>query len=166
MRIVYLVIVSFIFLLLQVLALDKLSIGEISPDFVLLLCSFLALYRGPVQGSVLGFIIGFIQDLFNPALLGLNALTKSLLGFAFGHIGQKAIPESAIFFAAIFFIAALAHDFVYLLFFTGLHLGRFFVMFFTIALPSAIYTAVVGTLIHQLLLLVDSRMVRSIGKER
>jgi rod shape-determining protein MreD len=166
MRIIYLFIVSFVFLLLQVLALDKLSFGQISPDFVLLLCCFLALYRRPVQGSVLGFLIGFIQDLFNPALLGLNALTKSLLGFAFGHIGQKAIPESAIFFAAIFFIAALAHDFVYLLFFTGLHLGRFFIMFFTVALPSAVYTAVVGTLIHQLLLLIDSRMVRSIGKER
>jgi rod shape-determining protein MreD len=166
MRIIYLIIVSFVFLLLQVLALDKLSIGEISPDFALLLCCFLALYGGAVQGSILGFIIGLIQDLFNPALLGLNALTKSLMGFAFGHIGQKAIPESAIFFAAIFFLAALAHDFVYLLLFTGLHLGRFFVILFTVALPSAVYTAVVGTIIHQLLLLVDSRMVKSIGKER
>jgi len=166
MRLIYLIIVTFVFLLLQVLAMDKLSIGEISPDFTLLLCCFLALYRGPVQGSILGFIIGFIQDLFNPSLLGLNALIKALLGFAFGHVGRKAIPESAVFFAAIFFIAALAHDFVYLLFFTGLHLGRFFVMFFSIALPSAVYTAIVGTIIHQLLLIVNSRVVRSIGKER
>lgn len=166
MRIIFLIIVTFIFLMLQVLATGKLSIGEISPDFTLLLCSFLALYRGPVQGSILGFIIGFIQDLFNPALLGLNAMTKALLGFGFGHVGQKAIPESAIFFAAIFFIAAVGHDLVYLLFFTGLHLGRFFVIFFTVAIPSAVYTAVVGTIIHQILLLVDSRVVRSIGKER
>jgi rod shape-determining protein MreD len=166
MRILFLIIATFIFLLLQVLAQAKLSIGEISPDFVLLLCAFLALYRGPIQGSVLGFIIGFIQDLFNPALLGLNALTKTLIGFAFGHVGQKAMPESAIFFAAIFFIAALGHDMVYLLFFTGLHLGRFFVIFFTVAVPSAVYTAIVGTIIHQLLRLIDSRMVKSLGKER
>ena len=166
MKIIFLAIIAFIFLLLQVLALGPLSIGEISPDFTLLLCAFLALYRGPVQGSIFGFIIGFIQDLFNPTMLGLNAFTKTLVGFAGGHVGQKAFPENAIFFAAIFFIAALGHDIVYLLFFTGLHLGRFFVILFTVALPSAVYTAIIGTVIHQLLQLVDSRMVRSIGKER
>jgi rod shape-determining protein MreD len=166
MRIIYLIIVAFVFLLLQVLVVGRLAIGEISPDLSLLLCAFLALYRGPIQGSIFGFIIGFIQDLFNPTLLGLNALTKTLVGFAFGHVGQKAMPESALFFAAIFFIAALGHDIVYLLFFTGLHLGRFFVILFTVALPSAVYTAIIGTLIHQLLLLIDSRMVRLIGKER
>jgi rod shape-determining protein MreD len=166
MRIIFLLIIAFIFLLLQVLALGKLSIGEISPDFTLLLCAFIALYRGPVQGSIIGFIIGFIQDLFNPTLLGLNALTKTLVGFACGHVGQKAAPENVIFFAAIFFITALGHDIVYLIFFTGLHLGRFFVLLFTVAIPSAIYTALVGTVIHLLLQLVDSRMVRSIGKER
>ncbi|MFH1755168.1 MAG: rod shape-determining protein MreD [Candidatus Latescibacterota bacterium] len=166
MRIIFLIVVTFVFLLLQVLALGNLSIGEISPDFALLLSAFLALYRGPVQGSILAFLIGFIQDVFNPALLGLNALTKTLIGFGFGHVGQKAVPERAIFFAAIFFIAALGHDILYLLFFTGLHFGRFFVLLFTVAVPSAVYTAIVGAVIHSLLLFVDSRMVRSGGKER
>jgi len=166
MRISIVVIITLVFLVLQVVALRKLSIGDISPDLALILCALLALYRGKTGGAVIGFFIGFFQDLFNPSLLGLNALTKTLIGFGFGHMGTKILPEKAQFLASIFFLAAVAHDFVYLIFFTALDIGLLMKMFLTIALPSAIYTALIGVLAHKLFLLLNSRVVRSFGKER
>jgi len=166
MRIAVLVIAVLVIILLQSLALDKLAIGDIKPDFPLLLCAFLALYKGPVRGSIMGFVIGLIQDLFNPAFLGLNALTKSIVGFAFGHLGNKTVPERTVFLAAIFFVTALGHDFIYLLFFTALDIGRFFILFFTVAVPSAVYTTIFGIVVQKVILLVSSWMVRSFGKTR
>jgi rod shape-determining protein MreD len=161
-----LVIAVIVIILLQFLALDKLAIGEIKPDFPLLLCAFLVLYKGPVRGSVIGFAIGLIQDLFNPAFLGLNALTKSVVGFAFGHLGTKTVPERTVFLAVIFFLAALGHDLIYLLFFTALDIGRFFILFFTVAVPSAIYTTIFGIVFQKVILVVSSWMVSSFGKTR
>ena len=166
MRIAVLVITAIVFILLQALALDKLAIGEIVPDFPLLLCAFLALYKGPVRGSIIGFVIGLLQDLFNPAFLGLNALTKAIVGFAFGHLGTKTVPERTMFLAAIFFLTALGHDFIYLLFFTALDIGNFFNLFFTVAVPSAVYTAIFGIIVQKIILLVSSWMVRPFGKTR
>lgn len=166
MRTAVLVVAGIVVILLQSLALDKLSIGDIKPDFPLLLCALLALYKGPVRGSILGFVIGLIQDLFNPAFLGLNALTKSIVGFAFGHLGTKTVPERTVFLAAIFFMVALGHDLVYLLFFTALDIGRFFILFFTVAVPSAVYTTIFGVVVQKVILSVGSWMVRSFGKAR
>jgi rod shape-determining protein MreD len=166
MRTATLIIITLILLVLQVVAVDKLSIGDISPDLVLLICAFLALYRGPVRGAVIGFVIGFLQDLFNPALLGVNAMTKSLVGFSFGHLGAKAVPEQAVFLAVVFFLGALGHDFVYLLFFTALDVKKFVILLSSVALPSALYTAAFGVVTHKVLLFLSSWMVRSFGKAR
>ncbi len=166
MRTATLTILTLVLLLLQVTTLDQLSFGEISPDFPLLICAFLSLFKGPVRGTVIGFVIGFLQDLFNPALLGLNALTKSLVGFSFGHVGAKAIPEGALFLATVFFLGALGHDVVYLLFFTALDISNFFVLLFSVALPSALYTAAFGVAAHKVLMLLSSWMVKSVGKAR
>ena len=68
---------------------------------------------------------------------------------------------------AIFFIAALAHDFFYLLFYTDLHVVRFIVIFVTQAFPSALYTALAGFVIHMVVELMGIKVVRgSIGKAR
>jgi rod shape-determining protein MreD len=166
MRLAILVSSALVFILLQALALDKLAIGEISPDFPLLLCAFLALYKGPIRGSIIGFVIGLLQDLFNPDFLGLNALTKSIVGYAFGQLGTKAVPERSLFLAAFLFLAALGHDLIYLLFFTALDIGKFVVLFFTVAVPSAVYTTIFGVVVHRVILFAGSWMVRSLGKTR
>ena len=45
---------------------------------------------------------------------------------------------------ALIAAAAFANDFIYLLFFTGLHLGRFFILLITVSIPSTVYTALIG----------------------
>ena len=63
-------------------------------------------------------------------------------------------------------IAAVAHDFVYLLFFTGGDLGRFIILWITVSLPSAVYTALVGVVVHKIAEVMGDKVVRSFGKAR
>jgi rod shape-determining protein MreD len=61
-----------------------LSMGGITPDLPLILTAFLALHRGPETGCLAGFVAGFLQDMAGGGLIGVQALTKSLAGFAMG----------------------------------------------------------------------------------
>lgn len=155
-----------VFILLQVLVADKIAIGRVEPDFPLLIAAYLAVFKGPIRGSVLGFLVGLIQDLFNPAFLGLNALTKTIVGYVLGIAGAKTEPESSVFLFALLGGAALVHDFIYLLFFTGLSMGKFFLMWVTVSIPSALFTAIVGVLVHQIVTYGLREVVRYFGKTR
>lgn len=166
MKSVHVIAACFIFALLQMLLASRVAVGEISPDFLLLLVAYFAIHRRPTQGAVTGFLIGLFQDLFNPGLLGLNALTKSVTGYGLAVAGSKYERESAVFLLMLFAVAAAAHDFLYLLFFTRLELGRFIILWFTVALPSALYTAVWGVLIHKVTRFVEGKVVRTFGKAR
>jgi rod shape-determining protein MreD len=140
----YLVVSLFVCLLLQATLAPRIAFGEIAPDFVFLVVVVFALYKGAVYGAILGFAVGFLQDLGNPELLGLNALIKTLLGFVIGRVGAKTFPENALFLFGLFATAALGHDIVYLIFFKWPHLGSALLMTFIVALPSALYTAAFG----------------------
>ena len=151
-------------LLLQVTLAPKISFGQIAPDFVILVVVVFALYRGAIPVAILVFAVGFLQDLGNPEMLGLNALTKTLLGFAIGRVGAKTFSENSLFLFGLLAAGALSHDIVYLAFFKWPHLGTALGMVFVAALPSAIYTAVFGVGIDQLATRSGAKAV-AIGKK-
>jgi len=140
----YLVLMVLVCLLAQVTIAPRLAFGQVSPDFVMLIVMMVALYRGSIFGAILGFLIGFMQDLGNPELLGLNALTKTLLGFVMGRVGSKTFPENALFLFALLAAVALCHDVIYLAIFHWPDVGSAVKMIFVAAAPSAVYTAVFG----------------------
>jgi rod shape-determining protein MreD len=160
------IVVCFLFLAMQMVLAPRLAFGRIAPDFLILLSAYLGLQRGALQGSLWGFVIGIIQDLFNPELFGLNALTKSLLGYGAGIVGSKTERDNTVIMLAVFFLGSIGHDFVYLLIYTGLDVVRFFVQLVTQSLPSAVYTALVGVLVPRLVALLGMKAVRSFGKAR
>ncbi|UCG53077.1 MAG: rod shape-determining protein MreD [Candidatus Latescibacterota bacterium] len=164
-RIEFLVVLIVFFFLQAVLA-GRMSIGSISPDFPLLIVVYFAVHKNSFQGAILGFVVGLLQDLFNPSFLGLNAFTKTLTGYGLGLAGSKTERDNWLFLLALFGVAAMAHDFVYLLIFTGLHPGKFFVMWVTVSIPSAVYTAVVGVVVHALVSYSATEVVRYLGKAR
>ena len=66
-----------------------LRIGDIAPDLPLIVVVLLALRRGPEFGCVAGFAAGLLQDVAGGGLLGIQALTKALVGFAIGAVGSE-----------------------------------------------------------------------------
>jgi rod shape-determining protein MreD len=161
----YLILALLLFLLLQLVVADRISIGRVTPDFLVLIVIFFALHRRAIRGGIFGFVVGLLQDLANPAYLGLNALTKSLLGFFVGKAGAKTFPEGTLFLFVLFMFVSFGHDFVYLVFYHWPNMSGALVDMFTLALPSAAYTALFGLLIHKLLSIAGHKVVESIGKE-
>jgi len=61
-----------------------LRIADVSPDIPLIVVVLLALRRGPEFGCAAGFIAGLLQDVAAGGLIGVQALTKALVGFGLG----------------------------------------------------------------------------------
>jgi rod shape-determining protein MreD len=66
-----------------------LRIAEVTPDIGLIVVVLLALRRGPEVGCVGGFVVGLLQDAAGGGLLGIQALTKAVVGFAIGTAGGR-----------------------------------------------------------------------------
>jgi rod shape-determining protein MreD len=154
-----------VFLVLQTTLSPRMAIGRIAPDFVVVCVVLFGLQRGRIAGSVFGFILGLVVDLGNPGYLGLNALTKTVVGYAAGRMGSATSPGSVVLFV-VFLVVAFAHDVIYYTMFLWPHVGGALASIVTIALPSALYTAVTGIAVERILALLGARVVMADGKER
>jgi rod shape-determining protein MreD len=66
-----------------------LRIADVAPDIPLIVVVMLALRRGPEFGCGAGFLAGLLQDAATGGLLGVQALTKSVIGFGVGALGGR-----------------------------------------------------------------------------
>jgi rod shape-determining protein MreD len=152
-------------LLLQAGLASRMAIGSVSPDFVTICVVMYGVQRGPIHGALFGFFIGLAVDLGDPGFLGLNALAKTVVGFAAGRMGGSAAGGVAVLFT-VFLVAAFVHDGVYQIVYLWPRMGGALLSLVTVALPCALYTAVVGIAVDRILVLLGARVVTSIGKER
>ncbi len=67
------------------------DINGVAPDFSVIALVILALATGAGSATVGGFMLGLVQDLSNPSLLGLQALCKSGLGFGVGSLRGRLL---------------------------------------------------------------------------
>jgi rod shape-determining protein MreD len=71
-----------------------LRVANVTPDIPLIIVGLLALRRGPEVGCLAGLAAGLLQDSAGGGLLGVQALTKAVIGFALGVLGQRlAVTE-------------------------------------------------------------------------
>ena len=66
-----------------------LRIADVAPDIPLIVVVLLALRRGPEFGCAAGFVAGLLQDVAAGGLIGVQALTKALVGFGLGTAGAR-----------------------------------------------------------------------------
>lgn len=120
------------------------AIKGVAPDFTIIALVLLALAAGPASATVVGFLLGLVQDLSNPALLGLRALCKSCLGFGLGSLRGRLVYGMPLVEAVVVVLSVLAHDFVYLLVQSNLTDEGFLRPLFSQSLPVAIYTGLIA----------------------
>jgi len=65
-----------------------------TPDFLLLLVVFNAMFRGYYHGAAVGFLIGLAEDLFFGRFIGLNALAKCVAGIVSGSLSKSIFKEN------------------------------------------------------------------------
>jgi rod shape-determining protein MreD len=80
--------VLFVVSILQVSAFSTVSLGDASPDVLLVALVAIALLRGAVTGAVSGFAVGLLVDVATLGTLGMTALLLTLAGFWAGRYGE------------------------------------------------------------------------------
>ncbi len=120
------------------------AIKGVAPDFSVIALVVLALATGAGPATVGGFMLGLVQDLANPALLGLQALCKSGLGFSVGSLRGRLVYGVPLVEALVVAAAVFSHDFLFLLVQSTLSDEQFLLPLFTRSIPAAIYSGLVG----------------------
>jgi len=151
MRFIVYVFIIFGCLLIQSNLIDLIAIKKIKPDFLLIVLIWIGQKEGQFVGTIGGFFIGLIQDIFETQFLGLSALCKSIAGFVAGRLKTKEREVNLINLGTFIFIIGLLHNLIYYsirLLGTGYGFLR---LIFRFILPETFYTLVFGLIIFSIL---------------
>lgn len=120
------------------------DIKGVAPDFSVIALVILALATGAGPATIGGFMLGLVQDLSNPTLLGLQALCKSCLGYSVGSLRGRLVYGVPLVEGLVVGIAVFSHDFFFLLVQSMLSDEQFLLPLFTRTIPAAFYSGLVG----------------------
>ena len=134
-------------LILQTTLIPSIAIFGVQPDLLIIVLAFMCLKHGVMPGIYVGFFLGLGLDLYSPALLGQNALAKTIIGFFLGLFNEKVMRTDPIVKIIILLVSFFIHD---ILFF-GVELLKndnsllpIIPGLFTRTLPRAIYSTVLA----------------------
>jgi rod shape-determining protein MreD len=118
--------------------------GTAAIDLVLVVVVYVALTSGPASGMLSGTIAGIIQDALSSGdVIGIGGLSKSIVGFVAGVIGQQFIVTAALPRLVMFMGATMLHSVLFMGLYVLLGL-RTFQSPWAAVLSQALGNAVVG----------------------
>lgn len=136
-------------LILQVALAPHMAIGNVVPNFLVLVVITLSFVEGPSAGAAVGFAAGLLLDLLSTGPVGAWALVLSATGYAAGLLQENLFAEGWLAPVTVAVIAALISDFAYLLVLTILGVGpSFWDSLLRAVLPRAVYNAVLVLLAY------------------
>ncbi len=94
------------------------SIYEVTPDLLILIVIWITLREGKLFGLVSGFLIGILFDFISMNVIGVNALTKTIVAYFVGYFYKEnefwnIIRSNRIFLLT--FISVFLHNAIYYL---------------------------------------------------
>jgi rod shape-determining protein MreD len=87
-------VLAFIGILIQTIMGEVFSLAGATPDLLLILVVFNAIFAGAGKGAYAGIGIGLLEDLYIGRFIGLNALIKGVAGLVSGRLTQGAFREN------------------------------------------------------------------------
>ncbi len=151
MKYIKYVIIYLIILLLDATVIDLISIQNVKPDIFLVFLMFLSLKDTQSSSTILGFMVGLLQDLLTHSMLGIFSLSKTISCYVASYFKITKGIYSVLYLALVFFITAIVHGVIFQLIMSIGTEQHFFKEFLTIMLPQSVYTAVVGLIANFLL---------------
>ncbi|MBI5418303.1 rod shape-determining protein MreD [Candidatus Poribacteria bacterium] len=109
MNILKKIIIIIISILLQGTFLIWFEIKHVKPDLVLAVVVCVALIDNVEQSTIFGFCAGLVEDILCGGILGLNALTKTIIGFTISQFNKNLYNANIIIQALISFLATILH---------------------------------------------------------
>ena len=163
MNAVRIAILAFVILVLQLTLIPHIGLADIYPKLMIVAIVALVLERNPVPAVIIGFILGFLQDLGNAAHLGANALAKSLIAYVVSRFGAGFLPENLLFKGFLVMATCLVNDIIYYSVTLRFSIPDILFAFFRYSLLSSLYTAVLAIVIFFIVEMATGRMVGARG---
>ncbi len=141
--------VGLLIVALQWLILGRLQLWGAMPDAVLLYVAWIGLRHGRLQGALAGALLGFLMDVIYDQW-GIHMFVKTLVGFVLGLFPSNEretlliLPQQA-FVGSL--VIALLHNGLVVIFFVLQSGTRTPFLLAILWLGSALYTALVGTIV-------------------
>ena len=132
--------------LCQAAVVPFISLGPIKPDLILIIVATLGFIDGPAIGAAGGFLGGLLQDLLTARSVGVEALIKTLVGYFSGQVERTILGDSALMPMFAIGAVSLVSQTLYigLAFLVGEPI-EFFPAMGGVVVPSALYTALIGS---------------------
>ena len=136
-------------------SIDFFVLGNINPDFLLILTAYFALHRGEISGLWVGFFAGLLQDInlggyFSPVFsqakyyVGTYALPKALLGYTAGKFSPYFIKESNVMIFLLLLSLSIMKGIMVFVIVVIFHQGIDARVLLLVVLPEAIYTGIIS----------------------
>lgn len=118
-------IVSILSFLLQSTILQHLRIFGVIPNISLIIIVCLSLLAGKKTGSIIGLVLGFLQDIIFFEVIGIHALIYFLIGYLIGLTDKKVFKENLFLPFVFTFIATFAFHTLYyvLMYFSSINVN-------------------------------------------
>lgn len=153
------IIIILFFYLLQTTFGRYITIGGISPDFLIILPVIFGFLNGKNEGIFVGLISGFLYDLFYYDIVGFSALIFMYVGFLAGCYFQKYEESEILFPIMIVCIGSLGFEFVSYIGNFLLHNKLDVVYYFSrIIIPETVYTLFVTMIVYKPLVFLNPRL--------
>lgn len=150
MRYLTLTILFLVSLILQSTVFSYLTIAGVKPDLILIIVIFFAILHGPKEGTLAGIIGGLLQDLAFGQNLGMNVLTKVVIGYLCGLLERKVYKENLLIPMIIIFIGTFLNELMLYLFRLAVDISTgSFIYVRGIILISAIYNSLLTVFVYK-----------------
>lgn len=144
---------------LQSTVFRNLSFAGIVPNLLIILTASFGFMRGDNEGILIGFICGFLIDIFYGDILGFYAMIYMYIGFLNGKFNRIFYLEDIKLPIALIVVSDLSYGMLcYILMF--LLNGKFHFLFYlkSIILPEVVYTIVVTCVLYPIVLLINNKL--------
>jgi rod shape-determining protein MreD len=150
-RIVFYIVLSLLFVVVDSTLVKFLSIATIVPDIVVVWIVYIAIRDGQIAGTTAGFFLGLATNMMGSteSMLGLAALAKTFAGFTAGyfHNDNKTYQTLGGYqLIVIVAICSLVHNILYfIIFLQGSGIG-WIQSVLSYGIPTTAYTAAIALL--------------------
>lgn len=104
---ILLIITGLAVLVIQTSILGYFNLRGVTPNMVLLIVVYYALSKTPAKSQFYGFCFGILEDCLSGSILGMNAVSKTIIGFFGGYIRRQILISNIFIQAAIIFFASI-----------------------------------------------------------
>jgi rod shape-determining protein MreD len=120
-------------------------IAGVTPDLAMIVIVLLALRRGPQFGCVAGLAAGLLQDAATGGLIGVQGLTKALIGFGIGAAGGRLSVQQPLVQVPGLVVLTVAEGFARFALLQLFHFpAPFGELMLYVVLPQALYNGFLG----------------------